>query len=75
MDAATGRQVLLYPEGIEELNPTAHEIVARCDGNTSVETIIAALAAEYETEAETLQGDVLECLQELLQRKLLVPAP
>ena len=35
--------MLLYPEGILQLNETAHAIVDRCDGLTSVTEIIAAL--------------------------------
>ncbi len=34
IDSTTGKSVLLYPEGIVELNETAHEILSRCDGRT-----------------------------------------
>jgi pyrroloquinoline quinone biosynthesis protein D len=64
--------VLLFPEGILELNPTALAILARCDGKTTVESVIAALAEEYDVAAEELQGDVLEYLRELQQRRLLI---
>jgi coenzyme PQQ biosynthesis protein PqqD len=71
-DATTGEPVLLFPEGVMHLNSTAQEVVARCDGKASVEAIISALAEEYDESADTLRGDVLECLGELRQRKLVV---
>jgi len=74
-DRVTGEPVLLAPEGIVVLNPTAHDIVARCDGRTTVETIVAALAAEYDAPADALREDVTECLAELLGQKLLSFAP
>jgi coenzyme PQQ biosynthesis protein PqqD len=72
MDAITGEPVLLYPEGIMALNSTAHEIVARCDGATTVGAIAAALAAEYEISHDALDGDVLECLEDLHRRRLII---
>ena len=42
-DATTGQSVLLFPEGVLELNETAQEILARCDGAT-VSEIIQTLA-------------------------------
>jgi pyrroloquinoline quinone biosynthesis protein D len=74
-DPATGDEVLLYPEGILILNETAHEIVTRCDGKTTIAEIVAALAAEYESSAAELESDVAECLDDLNRRKLIVFAP
>ena len=42
-DSVTGKSVLLYPEGIIELNETAHEILSRCDGRTLDEHCSRAL--------------------------------
>lgn len=74
-DHATGDAVLLYPEGILMLNETAREIVARCDGKTTVAEIAVALAAEYETSVTELENDIAECLTELQRQKLIVIAP
>jgi len=71
LDVTTGEPVLLFPEGVLHLNATAHEVVSRCDGRTSVAAIVAALAAEYEVERDALRGDVLECLAALQKRKLI----
>jgi pyrroloquinoline quinone biosynthesis protein D len=69
-DATTGKSVLLFPEGVLELNETAREILTRCDGRT-VGEIIQALAEEYEVDPETLAADVRETLADLQRRKLI----
>ena len=79
IDSTTGKNVLLYPEGIVELNETAHEILSRCDGRTLGE-IICELAEEYEADSGALAADVRETLADLQQRKLIefndhVPRP
>jgi pyrroloquinoline quinone biosynthesis protein D len=74
-DRVSGEPVLLYPEGVMVLNATAHDIVARCDGKTTVEQIVTGLAAEYDAPPEELMVDVLECLRELSGRNFILPAP
>ena len=69
-DSATGKSVLLFPEGIIELNETAHEILVRCDGRTLSE-IVQALAKEYDTDQAALANDVRGTLADLQQRKLI----
>ena len=69
-DSSTGKSVLLYPEGIVELNETADEILSRCDGRTLRE-IVCELAEEYEADSEALAADVRETLADLQQRKLI----
>ncbi len=39
--------VLLYPEGMVKLNESAAEILRRCDGQRSVDEIVAALEAQF----------------------------
>jgi pyrroloquinoline quinone biosynthesis protein D len=69
-DSATGKSVLLFPEGIVELNETAHEILTHCDGRT-VSEIVQALAEEYDAELAALATDVRETLADLQQRRLI----
>ena len=69
IDSATGKSVLLFPEGIVELNETAQEILARCDGR-SLSDIAFGLAEEYEADLATLAVDVREILADLQCRKL-----
>lgn len=70
MDSATGRSVLLFPEGIVELNETAHEILSRCDGRTLAE-IVNALLKEYDDDSKGLVADVRDTLIDLKRRKLI----
>ena len=69
IDGATGKAVLLFPEGILELNETAQEIVTRCDGQ-SVNEIVLGLAEEYDVDLDILTADVRETLADLQRRKL-----
>ena len=69
-DSKTGNSVLLFPEGVLELNETAQEIVSRCDGRT-VGEIVQALAEEYDADPQMLCADVRETLVDLQQRKLI----
>lgn len=41
--------VLLYPEGMVKLNPSAGEIMKRCDGSRSVAELVAELEAAFNT--------------------------
>jgi pyrroloquinoline quinone biosynthesis protein D len=70
IDSTTGKNVLLYPEGIVELNETAHEILSRCDGRTLGE-IVQALAEEYDDDRAAIAGDAHEILADLQRRKLI----
>ena len=70
IDSTTGKSVLLYPEGIVELNETAHEILSRCDGQTLGE-IICKLTEEYEADRTAIAGDAHEILADLQRRKLI----
>jgi pyrroloquinoline quinone biosynthesis protein D len=69
-DSTTGKSVLLFPEGIMELNETAYEILARCDGRTLSE-IVRELAEDYDADVAALAADVRETLAGLQQRKLI----
>jgi pyrroloquinoline quinone biosynthesis protein D len=69
-DSKTGNSVLLFPEGVLELNESAQEILTRCDGRT-VSEIIQALADEYDVDSQMLAADVRETLADLQRRKLI----
>ena len=74
-DPVTGEPVLLYPEGLLQLNETAHAVLSRCDGRATAGDIVASLAAEYEADTDTLRADVLECLAQFHARQLVVFTP
>jgi pyrroloquinoline quinone biosynthesis protein D len=62
--------VLLYPEGMVKLNPSAGEIMKRCDGQRNLAAIVADLEAAFSTSA--LEADVLAFLQMAGQQRWLV---
>ena len=69
-DPITGEPVLLFPEGVLPLDATTHDIISRCSGESTVESIILSLADEYEINHGTVRRDVCECLEQLRQRML-----
>jgi pyrroloquinoline quinone biosynthesis protein D len=71
IDAVTQEPVLVFPEGVMHLNTTAHEVLSRCDGKSTVTSIIESLAVEYEVAADELRADVLECLADLRGQNLI----
>jgi pyrroloquinoline quinone biosynthesis protein D len=58
--------VLLYPEGMVKLNPSAGQILTRCDGATPVKSIVADLEKCFNTSA--LSAEVIAFL-ELAQKQ------
>ena len=70
-DPITGEPVLLYPEGLLPLDETTNEIIIRCSGESTVESIILSLAQEYEMDLATVREDVCECLGQLRAQMLI----
>ncbi|MER2552186.1 MAG: pyrroloquinoline quinone biosynthesis peptide chaperone PqqD [Thauera sp.] len=50
--------ILLYPEGLIKLNPSAGAILARCDGARTVRTIVADLQAACPAQAAEIAEGV-----------------
>jgi pyrroloquinoline quinone biosynthesis protein D len=69
-DSVSGKSVLLFPEGIIELNETAREILSRCDGR-QIGDIVRELAEDYDADPAALAADVRETLAGLYERKLI----
>jgi pyrroloquinoline quinone biosynthesis protein D len=46
-EPAQDAHVLLYPEGMVKLNPSAGAIMSRCDGERTVADIVADLEVTY----------------------------
>ncbi len=59
--------VLLYPEGMVKLNPSAAEILKRCDGQRSLAEVIRQLEEEFQQTG--LESDVLSFAQIALEQK------
>jgi pyrroloquinoline quinone biosynthesis protein D len=61
-EEAQTRWVLLYPEGMVQLNDSAAEILKRCDGVRSLEAIVAELEQAFH--AQGIQPQVEALLEE-----------
>ena len=71
-DEVREEHVLLIPEGVVRLNPTAAEVLELCDGERSLEDIVGVLAARYE--GADLRDDVVELVDAMAQKGLVVDA-
>jgi pyrroloquinoline quinone biosynthesis protein D len=71
-DDVREEHVLLIPEGVVRLNPTAAEVLELCDGERSLDDIVGALSARYE--GADLRDDVLELVDAMAQKGLVVDA-
>jgi pyrroloquinoline quinone biosynthesis protein D len=71
-DEVREEHVLLVPEGVVRLNPTAAAVLELCDGERSVDEIVDTLAARYED--YDLRDDVQGLVDGLTQRGLVVDA-
>ena len=71
-DDVREEHVLLIPEGVVRLNPTAAEVLELCDGERSLDDIVGAVSARYD--GADVRDDVLELLDAMTQRGLVVDA-
>jgi pyrroloquinoline quinone biosynthesis protein D len=71
-DEVREEHVLLVPEGVVRLNPTAAEVLELCDGERSLDEIVGALSARYE--GAELRDDVAGLVDAMTQRGLVVDA-
>jgi pyrroloquinoline quinone biosynthesis protein D len=71
-DEVREEHLLLIPEGVVRLNPTAAEVLELCDGERSLDDIVGALTTRYE--GADVRDDVLELVDAMARRGLVVDA-
>ena len=71
-DEVREEHLLLIPEGVVRLNPTAAEVLELCNGERSLEDIVGALCARYD--GADVRDDVHELVDAMTQRGLVVDA-
>ena len=71
-DEVREEHLLLIPEGVVRLNPTAAEVLELCDGERSLDDIVGALSTRYE--GADVRADVLELVDAMAQKGLVVDA-
>ena len=67
-DRTRAAWVILAPERVLFPDEIAVEILRRCDGTASVASIASELAARFEADLATVQGDVIELLADLAEK-------
>ena len=72
-DRKSSRYMLLYPERGLVLNPTAADVLQRCDGERTVGSIVAELAQKYGHEAPAVERAVVSFLETMADRGLVQP--
>ena len=68
---AQGGFVLLAPERVFKADAIAAEVVKRCTGEATLETIVEDLAQTFKAPRERVLADVTALLQGLADKKLL----
>jgi pyrroloquinoline quinone biosynthesis protein D len=71
-DEVREEHMLLIPEGVVRLNPTAAAVLELCDGERSVDDIVSTLSARYE--GAEVRDDVQGLVDGLSQKGLVVDA-
>jgi pyrroloquinoline quinone biosynthesis protein D len=71
-DEVREEHLLLVPEGVVRLNPTAAEVLELCDGERSLDDIVGALTARYE--GADLDSDVRGLVDAMAEKGLVVDA-
>jgi coenzyme PQQ biosynthesis protein PqqD len=69
-DRKSARYMLLYPERGLLLNPTAADVLQRCDGLRTVDSIVEELAQQYGHERPAVEREVMTFLQSMADRGL-----
>jgi len=71
-EPAQDAHVLLYPEGMVKLNPSAAQILLRCDGTRNVAAIVADLERAFN--ATGIAPDVETFIAHAIERGWLEPS-
>ncbi len=71
-DEVREEHLLLVPEGVVRLNPTAAEVLGLCDGERSLDDIAGVLSTRYD--GADVRADVLELVDAMAQKGLVVDA-
>jgi coenzyme PQQ biosynthesis protein PqqD len=70
LDPIEHEYLLLSPERGLKLNPTAAEILRRCDGERTIDAIAEELASLASVPVERVKGDALSLLADMVKRGL-----
>ncbi len=74
-DRHAGGIVVLYPEGVLRLNETGQAILLLCDGCRTLSDIAATLALAYRAQADIMQDDLADFMEQMSDRQLVCLRP
>ena len=69
-DAVRSEHVLLVPEGVVKLNPTAYEVLELCDGERGLDEIVQTLSDRYD--GADLDKDVRDLVDAMAAKGLVI---
>ncbi|HXJ82548.1 MAG TPA: pyrroloquinoline quinone biosynthesis peptide chaperone PqqD [Candidatus Methylomirabilis sp.] len=69
-DKKSSRYMLLYPERGLVLNGTAADVLQRCTGERTVQSIVEELATRYGHEVPAVEKEVMDFLRTMADRGL-----
>ena len=70
VDRVSGQTLLLYPERGLVLNPTAADVLQRCTGERTVDSIVEELAQKYGHQQHAVEKEVMDFLRTMADRGL-----
>jgi coenzyme PQQ biosynthesis protein PqqD len=73
-DVARNRWIVQAPERVLVPEETALAVLQRCDGVATVAAIVDGLARAYRAPREVIEADVIELLDDLFAKRVLVDA-
>jgi len=68
---ARGQWIVQAPERVLMPDEIAISVLQRCDGKASVAIIAAGLARDYDAPPDVVENDVLEMLQDLVEKGII----
>jgi pyrroloquinoline quinone biosynthesis protein D len=71
-DAARDRWIVQAPERVLVPEQTALAVLQRCDGTATVAAIVDDLARAYDAPRAVIEADVVELLNDLFMKQVLV---
>ena len=71
-DRTREQWILQAPERVFVLDEVAHEILSRCTGQTSLQSLIEQLSAAFEADASEIAADVEALLSSLVEKRVVI---
>jgi pyrroloquinoline quinone biosynthesis protein D len=71
-DRTREQWILQAPERVFVLDEVAHEVLSRCTGETSLQSLIEQLSKAFEADVAEISSDVEDLLSSLIEKRVVV---